>query len=130
MKANEVKTMEVKRVNKLSDKEPRRASNKGVRNFSDFVPYSNHVALSDLDGQTIYIVKLEPMESENFGHGYKIYFKDLPNAQETQTAASFSKVLVPVLDEVYRLTHEGREISLTSSLKAKVVVSGRTVNLE
>lgn len=112
------------------DKEPRKAGGFKVQKFSDFVIPSNHVNLQDLDGQTIYIVKLEPLHSESFGDGYKIHFKDLPNAKDTYTASPFSKVLVPVLDGVYQMTNNGARISLTSPIQAKVVMVGRVLTLE
>lgn len=130
MASKKVTPVVIKKAANPFDKIPRKAGKKGVLKFSDYVPESNHVSLSDLDGSVIYIVKLEKQHSETFGEGYKLTFKDMPGEKESRTAATYSQVLVPVLDEVFRLTHDGKLISLDTPMQAKIVVRGRAVTLE
>jgi hypothetical protein len=103
---------------------------KGVHKLSDFVTGEQSAQLSTLKDQTIYIVKLEPMSSEQFGDGFKIWYKDFPNAKETLQAHTFGQVTVPTLAQLYQNTHQGKLISLDSPIQATVKVSGRTTTLE
>lgn len=103
---------------------------KGVQNLSDYVTGSESAQLSSLKDQTIYIVKLEPMQSETFGDGFKIWYKDLPNASETLQAHTFGMVAVPALAQLWHNSNEGKRISLDSPVRATVRVNGRTTVLE
>ena len=106
------------------------SKHKGVQNFADFVGESSHKRFDEMDGQTIYIVKLEVFPSDKFGAGYRVHFKDLPNARETYTASCFGEYIVPVLDNVYKLTHDGKMISLDSPIKTTFRKAGRTYRFE
>ena len=103
---------------------------KGVHKLSDFVTGEQSAQLSTLKDQTIYIVKLEPMKSEQFGDGFKIWYKDFPNAKETLQAHTFGQVTVPTLAQLYENTHQGKLIALDSPVVTTVRVSGRTTTLE
>ena len=103
---------------------------KGVRKLSDFVTDDQSAQLSTLKDQTIYIVKLEPMKSEQFGDGFKIWYKDFPNAKDTLQAHTFGQVTTPKLAQLYQNSHQGKLISLDSPVQTTVRVSGRTTTLE
>lgn len=102
----------------------------GVRAFAEFVPDSTHKRLDEMIDQTIYIVKIEPLSSDAYGEGMKIWFKDLPNARETCTAACFSSFVLPSLQNMYTLTHDGAQISLDSPIKATIRQAGKSYRLE
>lgn len=103
---------------------------KGVQNLSDYVEGEVSTQLSSLKDQTIYIVKLQPMKSDQYGDGFKIWYKDFPNAVDTLKAHTFGMVTVPVLDQLWHNTNEGKRISLDSPIKATVRVNGRATTLE
>ncbi len=106
------------------------ARRSGVQNFGDLVAAGNHVRLDEYDGETIYISKVEPIKSETYGEGFKITFKDMPNAKDTYTASSFGQGPVAQLAELYRMTNEGKRLSSDSPIKTKVVKAGRTYRFE
>lgn len=102
----------------------------GVQNFGDLVAAGNHVRLDEYDGETIYISKVEPIKSDTYGEGFKITFRDLPNAKEVYTASSFGQGPVAQLAELYRMTNEGKRLSSDSPIKTKVIKAGRTYRFE
>lgn len=103
---------------------------KGVQKLSDYVAGETSSQLSALEGQTIYIVKLQPMQSGEFGDGFKIWYKDLPNARDTLQAHTFGQIVVPVLSALYANTHNGAMISLDSPVMVTVRKSGRSTIIE
>lgn len=102
----------------------------GVQNFSDFASDDTHVHLQDMADQTIYIVKLEPLASDEYGAGFKLWFKDLPNAKATSTAGVFGQFPVAQLENLYNLTNKGERISLTSPVKTIIRKAGKTYRFE
>lgn len=106
------------------------STRKGVQNFGDLVAAGNHVRLDEYDGETIYIGKIEPIHSETYGEGFKITFRDMPNAKDSYTASSFGQGPVAQLAELYRMTNEGKRLSSDSPIKTKVVKAGRTYRFE
>lgn len=92
----------------------------GVQDFGDLVPEDTKGSLVDYAGQTIYIVKLERKEGTQYGNGYVVSYKDLPNAAETMTAGVFGVVPLKQLDVLWQITHEGKTISLDSPVGAVI----------
>jgi hypothetical protein len=105
-------------------------SRKGVQNFADFAGDPTHVRFDEMIDQVIYIVKIEPQTSEKFGSGFKVWFKDLPNAAATQDAAVYGQYVVPQLENLYNLTNKGNRISLDSPIKTTIRQAGRTYRFE
>lgn len=102
----------------------------GVQNFSDFTGETNHKRFDEMIDQTIYIVKIEPLASDTFGQGYRVHFKDLPNARETYTASVFGQYTVPQIENVYKLTNKGSRVSSDSPIKATIRKAGRSYRFE
>lgn len=103
---------------------------KGVQNFSDFVGDDSHKRLDEMIDQTIYITKIEPVTSDTYGAGYRIHFKDLPNARDTYTASIFGQYTVPQIERVYKLTNNGSRVSSDSPIKATIRKAGRSYRFE
>jgi len=103
---------------------------KGVQSFAQFVPANEHKRFDEMIDQTIYITKIEPLFSDSFGEGYKLWFRDLPNAKAEYTAAVFSQFVVPVLKNMYILTHDGKQINLDNPVKATIRKAGKSYRLE
>lgn len=101
-----------------------------VKNFSDLVGEGLHVRLDEKIDETIYLVGLEPMESESYGDGYKIHFKELPNAKDTYTAACFGTYVVPSLDQLFNATDEGESITEDAPIKTTIRKAGRSYKFE
>jgi len=130
MKKDSVTSLKIKSKTLRNDKTPVMPAKNGVRKIGDFIPVSNHVSLSSMAGQTIYITKLEPIHSESFGEGYKLTFKDFPNAKDEMTAAPFGAAIVPILAGVYDATNNGALVTEKSPLQAKIVLHGKVLSLE
>lgn len=105
-------------------------SKKGVQLLSTYYTEEPFYRLDEMIDQTIYIVKLKKLQSEQFGDGFKIWFKDLPNAKETGQCATFGMNTVRILQQVYANSHEGAWISLDSPVKITVRKAGRSITLE
>jgi hypothetical protein len=103
---------------------------KGIQSLSDYYTAEPFYRLDEMVDQTVYIVKLEPLTSEQYGAGFKIWFKDYPNAKETGQCATFGMNVVPMLTQVYANTHDGALISLDSPIKVTVRKAGRSITLE
>ena len=102
----------------------------GVQSFSDFQGEASHKRFDQMIDETIYIVKIQVMTSESFGLGYKLHFKDMPNAQATYTAAVFGQFPVEQLDNLYHLTNSGERISLDSPVKVTIRAAGKSYKFE
>jgi len=124
--------MSTRKVSKTNYEQVTQASRskKGVQNFGDFAGTSLHVRFDEMTGQTIYITQLETMGSDTFGPGYKVHFKDLPDASQTQTAAVFGKAPREQLDNLYKMTHDGKLIASDSPIRTKIVQAGKTYRFE
>lgn len=103
---------------------------KGVQNLSDFMPDPTHRRLDEMIDETIYIWKIEPMGSDQYGEGFKIHFKDMPNAVASYTAAIFGEYVKPQIEAVYVATNKSSRISLDSPVKATIRKAGRTYRFE
>lgn len=101
-----------------------------VQSFADLVGEGSHKRFDQLLDQTIYIVKLEIQASDTYGSGFKVYFKDMPNARETYTAACYGQYVVPQLESLYQVTNEGKRISLDSPIKTTIRKAGNTYHFE
>lgn len=102
----------------------------GVQNLADFLPENDHKRLDEMIDQTIYIWKIEPQTSEKYGEGFKIWFKDLPNARDSYTASIYGQYVVPQLNAVWVGSNKGSRISLDSPVKATIRQAGRTYRFE
>lgn len=102
----------------------------GVQNFADIVPQEENKHFQDMADQTIYIVKLERREGTQYGNGYVVSFKDLPNARDTYTTGVFGEYPTKQLDSLFAMTHEGRTISLDSPVKTTIRQAGKTYKFE
>lgn len=102
-----------------------------VKNLSDIVPDSNeHRRLDEMIDQTIYIVNIEPVHSADYGDGFKLFFKDMPNEVATYTAASFSPYNQGQLQGLYDATHNGDKLLPATCVKARIVAAGKSYRLE
>lgn len=110
----------------IEPKKAPRSTRIKVQNFSDYNIDDAHVRFDEMIDATIYIVKLELLTGTQFGDGFRVHFKDLPNAADTQTASCFGVGITPQLKSLYNLTHDGKLISLTSPIKAKIIQAGRS----
>jgi len=105
-------------------------SRKGVQTFANIVPDAPKYRFDQMIDQTIYIVKLEPKFSDNYGDGYVVSFKDLPNAAETCTAGVFGQFPAKQLDMLYQATNGGSRISLDSPVKTIIRQAGKSYRFE
>jgi len=126
-----------KRNLKMSDIKPvvpakRKGKTTGVRvqKFAQFQPESEHVRLDEMADETIYIVKIEPQTSDQYGEGYKLHFRMDPRKGELKTAACYGAYVVPVLDNMYNLSHLGKLISPEHPVEATIRKAGRTYRFE
>lgn len=110
------KTLQVKNI-KHVDTNKRRS---GVQDFGDLVPEDVKTNFGSFAGRTIYIVKLEPKSSPNYGEGYVVSFKDFPNAAETMTTGVFGVIPAKQLDALWQATNEGHRISLDSPVATTI----------
>ena len=94
--------------------------------FSDFQPESDHRRLDELIGETIYIIGIEPQHSATYGDGYKLTCKDSPKDKETWTASCFGQYVVPSLDDMYELSHEGSDIDENNYVTTTIEKAGNT----
>ncbi len=102
-----------------------------VQQFKDYVTGdASHKRFDEMIDETIYIIKLEPIGSDTYGPGYKVWFKDLPPAKETYTAACFGQYVVPQLEQLYHATHDGKTISLSSPVRTVIRKAGNTYHFE
>ena len=95
---------------------------KGMQRFSDLVPEAEKLSFVDHDGETFYIVKVEKKFSNNYGDGYVVSVKDLPNAKETRTTGVYGMIPAKQMDSLYAATVEGSQISLDSPVPVKIEV--------
>jgi hypothetical protein len=103
----------------------------GVKNFADVVPASDkHRRFDEMIDQTIYIVNIEPMFSEQYGAGFRIWAKDMPNEQDSFTVASFSQYNRDQLQALYNATHNGDKLLPNTCVKAVVRAAGKSYRLE
>lgn len=128
MSPRKLTTDKPKTLNVSSIKGPRKG--KGVQSFSAFQSEQGHRKLTDYFDRQIYIVKIEPLHSDEYGEGYKLYFKEAPKAKETLTAAIFGQYVVPQLDDLYQLSHQGKLISLDSPVETTIRKAGKTYHFE
>lgn len=106
---------------------PKDGGRKGnVQNFADFQNDNSHKRFDEMVGQTIFIIKLEPLKSKTFGNGYRVHFKEERGSPDTFTGSVFSKYVVPQLDNVYALTNNGSRLSITSPIKATIEQAGKS----
>jgi hypothetical protein len=102
-----------------------------VKNFADVVPATdNHRRFDEMIDQTIYIVNIEPMFSEQYGAGFRIWAKDMPNEQDTFTVASFSQYNHDQMQALYNATHNGDKLLPNTCVKAVVRAAGKSYRLE
>lgn len=105
-------------------------SRKGVQTLDAFYTPEPFIRLDEMIDQSLYLVKLEPITSEQFGEGFRLYLKDYPNAAETMTAATFGMNTVRILDQVWENSNHGERISLDSPVKLTVRKAGRSITFE
>ncbi len=110
--------------------EPKAARKAGVQSFGDLVPDKPAYRFDQMIDQTVYIVKLEKKFSDNYGDGFVVSFKDLPNAAETCTAGVFGQFPVEQLKGLYQATNDGQRISLTSPVKTTIRQAGKSYRFE
>ena len=103
---------------------------KGVQIFGALVPEKTAYRLDQMIDQTIYIVKLERKFSDNYGDGFVVSFKDMPNAAETCTAGVFGEFPVQQLNGLYQATVDGSQISLDSPVKTTIRQAGKSYRFE
>jgi hypothetical protein len=104
-------------------------SRKGVQPLSNFIPVDEAVQMSSLVGETMFIVKLEPTQSDQYGEGFNVWYKETPTSKETLHAYTYGTMTVPILKMVYEQTNKGERISLDSPVRATVQQAGRGVTL-
>lgn len=105
-------------------------SRKGVQSLDAFYSAEPFVRLDEMIDQSVYLVKLEPINSEQFGEGFRLYLKDYPNAAETMTAATFGMNTVRILTQVWENSNHGARISLDSPVKLTIRKAGRSITFE
>lgn len=102
----------------------------GVQSFANLVPEKPSYRFDQMIDQTIYIVKLERKFSDNYGDGFIVTFKDLPNAAELCTAGVFGEFPVQQLNGLHQATNEGSRISLDSPVKTTIRQAGKSYRFE
>lgn len=107
-----------------------RRTTKGVQNFSDFAGEQTHRRFDEMIDQTIYIVKLEPMTSDTYGAGFKVYYKDIPGEKATYDCSVFGKYPCEQLVNLYTMTLEGSRISLDSPIRTVIRAAGKSYKFE
>lgn len=101
-----------------------------VQNFADLQGEATHRRFDEMIDETIYFTALENMKSDQYGDGYKVHFKELPNAKETFTAACFGQYIVPVLDGLYASTNQGENITEQNPVKVIIRKAGKSYRFE
>lgn len=90
----------------------------------------DHRRFDEMYDQTVYIVNIEPIKSADFGDGFKLWCKDMPNEQGTFTVSSFSQYNREQLQALYDATHNGDKLLPNTCVKAVVRQAGNTYRLE
>lgn len=101
-----------------------------VRRFSDFVAGDNHRRFDEYIDRDVYIIKIEPQTSEQYGEGFKVWFKEAVKAKDTYTAAVYGQYVVPQLDELYKVTHDGKLINPDNPVMVTIRKAGKTYRFE
>jgi len=122
-KANTLNVNSIKSVGTQSKKH-------GVQNFADYQGATTHYRFDQMLDQTIYIVNLERMSSENFGSGFKVFYKDLPNTRDTYDCCVFGAYPVQQLESLYTLSHDAATISYESPVKTTIRAAGKSYRFE
>lgn len=101
-----------------------------VREFSDFAGEPTHVKLQDHLDETLYIVKVEPISSETFGEGFRLHWRDMPNAAVTYTSSVLGDYPVQQLRGAF--AQEGLMESITelSPMRVTIRAAGRSYRFE
>lgn len=101
-----------------------------VQQFAAYQSEPEHKRFDTMYDETIYIIKIEPLKSDEFGEGYKVWFKDMPNAKATYTAACFGAYVLPQLEDLYNLSHKGKLINPENPVQTTIRKAGRTYRFE
>jgi len=102
----------------------------GVQQFADFMGEETHKRFDKMIDNTIYIVKLQIMASDQYGSGYKVYFKDIPGEKATYDCSVFGEYPVKQLDQLYQMTNSGARISLDSPVRTVIRSAGKSYKFE
>ena len=102
----------------------------GVQNFSDFAGEETHKRFDKMIDETIYIVKLETMTSDQYGGGFKVYFKDIPGEKLTYDCSVFGAYPAQQLANLYQATNNGERISLDSPVRTVIRSAGKSYKFE
>lgn len=124
--------MSPKKSLQMSDIKPIKSTrkSKALQKFGDIVIDDSHVKFQDMDGETVYITKLEILASDDYGSGFKVWFKHSPKDQLTLTAGVFGQYPVAQLEKLYQLTHNARTISPDTPVQATIRKAGQTYRFE
>lgn len=107
-------------------------SKANVKRFGDIVPSGDefHRKFTDMYDQTIYIVNIDPIFSDQYKDGYRVYFKDMPNEQDTYNATCFGTYVVPQLKRLYDVTHNGGKLLPNTCVQTVIRQAGNTYRFE
>ena len=119
------KTLKMKDIKNVSPKTKLK-----LHDFNEPDPDWLHVRLDVMTDQTIYIVKLEQITSDDYGPGYKLHFRDIPGAKQGYTAACFGLIVDRQLEPLYVDSHMSADISEKKPFKVTVRKAGRSYRFE
>lgn len=124
-------TLSMKDIKSVGKKTNKRTSGAvRVQKFADYQTESGHVRLDEMIDETIYIVKIEPQQSKDYGEGYKLTFALDARSSEYKTASCYGAYVVPALADLYKLSHDGKLISPNNPVETTIRQAGKTYKFE
>lgn len=99
-------------------------------NLQNLIQIPRSVKLQDYVGSVVGIVRLEPIESDQYGNGYHVSIVTEVGQTIPDECGVFSVGVVPTLDALYEATDSGTNLSIEKPVYASVVAAGRSYRLE
>lgn len=95
-----------------------------------YLQTEQHFRFDEMDGHTIYITKIEQLTSEQFGSGFKVWFKDMPNELGVMTASTFGAGPCAQLIPIFQQMQKGGSIPAGTYIKLTIRKAGRSYRFE
>lgn len=95
-----------------------------------YLESEDHRRFDEMIDQTIYVTKIDPLASDQYGAGFKVWFKDMPNEKGVMTASTFGAGPVAQLSGLYEQMRKGGSIPSGVYVKLTIKAAGRSYRFE
>lgn len=107
------------------------ASNKTtVVNGANYLQTEEHYRFDEMIDHTIYVTKIDVLASDQYGTGFKVWFKDMPDEQGIMTASTFGAGPCAQLVTLYEAMKKGGTIPPGTYVKLTIRQAGRSYRFE